>query len=248
MAGPQRWVWVAVCNSGFPTHSCRGSAASCERQPRNFHRLLLDVQRAVYLWLMAANISGHWANIPHSRCCCPDFSPHLRLGLHLSDPRVRGMLLLDSYLPTLALTLGYLLIVWLGPKYMKRRQPYSCRGAMMLYNLGITILSFWMFSEVKGPSVNKNGCRSMWSSGSWSRLGISGTSHITGASTKAKPYHLFWWGQLGWIKRKSEPSVSLSCVSPGNLRFADKDLKKTKKTLSTETSRDTWRCRRCTRV
>lgn len=76
------------------------------------------------------------------------------------------MLLLDSYLPTLALTLGYLLIVWLGPKYMKRRQPYSCRGAMMLYNLGITILSFGMFYEVNGPSVNKNGCRSMWSSGS----------------------------------------------------------------------------------
>lgn len=58
------------------------------------------------------------------------------------------MLLLDGYLPTLGLTLGYLLIVWLGPRYMKHRQPYSCRGAMMLYNLGITILSFGMFSEV----------------------------------------------------------------------------------------------------
>lgn len=60
------------------------------------------------------------------------------------------MLLLDSYLPTLALTLSYLLIVWAGPKYMKRRQPYSCRGAMMLYNLAITLLSFRMFSEVNG--------------------------------------------------------------------------------------------------
>lgn len=75
------------------------------------------------------------------------------------------MLLLDSYLPTLALTLGYLLIVWVGPKYMNRRQPYSCRGAMMLYNLGITILSFGMFSEVNGASVNKNGGLSMRSSG-----------------------------------------------------------------------------------
>lgn len=60
------------------------------------------------------------------------------------------MPLLDSYLPTLALTLSYLLIVWAGPKYMKRRQPCSCRGAMMLYNLAITILSFRMFSEVNG--------------------------------------------------------------------------------------------------
>lgn len=66
------------------------------------------------------------------------------------------MLLLDGYLPTLALTLGYLLVVWMGPRYMKHRQPYSCRGAMMLYNLGITILSFGMFSEVKGPGVKKN--------------------------------------------------------------------------------------------
>lgn len=65
------------------------------------------------------------------------------------------MLLLDGYLPTLALTLGYLLVVWMGPRYMKHRQAYSCRGAMMLYNLGITILSFGMFSEVKGPGVNK---------------------------------------------------------------------------------------------
>lgn len=79
------------------------------------------------------------------------------------------MLLLDSYLPTLALTMGYLLVVWVGPKYMRRRPPYSCRGAMMLYNLGITILSFGMFSEVNGASVAENGCVSMRSSGRRSR-------------------------------------------------------------------------------
>lgn len=80
------------------------------------------------------------------------------------------MLLLDSYPPTLGLTLAYLLMVWVGPKYMKGRQAYSCRAAMMLYNLGITILSFWMFSEVNGARGNKNGCWSMLSSGSWSQL------------------------------------------------------------------------------
>lgn len=58
------------------------------------------------------------------------------------------MLLLDNYPPTLALTVVYLLIVWMGPKYMKHRQPYSCRGAMMFYNLGLTLLSFYMFYEV----------------------------------------------------------------------------------------------------
>lgn len=58
------------------------------------------------------------------------------------------MLLLDNYLPTFALTIMYLLIVWMGPKYMKNRQPYSCRGAMVLYNLGVTCLSFYMFYEL----------------------------------------------------------------------------------------------------
>lgn len=70
------------------------------------------------------------------------------LYLHISDQRVRGMLLLDNYIPTFALTVIYLLIVWLGPKYMKHRQPYSCRGPMVLYNLGLTLLSVYMFYEV----------------------------------------------------------------------------------------------------
>ncbi|XP_054886156.1 elongation of very long chain fatty acids protein 5 [Poeciliopsis prolifica] len=64
------------------------------------------------------------------------------------DKRVQGMLLLDSYLPTFALTVMYLLIVWMGPKYMKHRQPYSCRGLMVLYNLGVTCLSFYMWYEL----------------------------------------------------------------------------------------------------
>lgn len=64
------------------------------------------------------------------------------------DKRVQGMLLLDNYPPTFALTVMYLLIVWLGPKYMKDRQPYSCRGLMLLYNLGITLLSFYMCYEL----------------------------------------------------------------------------------------------------
>uniref|UniRef100_A0A3P9H822 Elongation of very long chain fatty acids protein 5 n=1 Tax=Oryzias latipes TaxID=8090 RepID=A0A3P9H822_ORYLA len=60
------------------------------------------------------------------------------------DKRVQQMLLLDNYLPTFALTVMYLLIVWLGPKYMRHRQPYSCRGLMLLYNLGVTVLSVYM--------------------------------------------------------------------------------------------------------
>ncbi|KAG7216403.1 hypothetical protein INR49_021655 [Caranx melampygus] len=64
------------------------------------------------------------------------------------DQRVKGWLLLDNYTPTFALTVMYLLIVWMGPKYMKHRQPYSCRGLLVLYNLGLTLLSFYMFYEL----------------------------------------------------------------------------------------------------
>ncbi|MED6259121.1 Elongation of very long chain fatty acids protein 5 [Ataeniobius toweri] len=64
------------------------------------------------------------------------------------DKRVQGMLLLDNYLPTFALTVMYLLIVWMGPKYMKNRQPYSCRGLMVVYNLGVTYLSLYMCYEL----------------------------------------------------------------------------------------------------
>ncbi|KAM9726228.1 very long chain fatty acid elongase 5 isoform 1-T2 [Menidia menidia] len=64
------------------------------------------------------------------------------------DKRVEKMVLLENYPPTFALTVMYLLIVWIGPKYMKNRQPYSCRGLMVLYNLGLTLLSFYMFYEL----------------------------------------------------------------------------------------------------
>ncbi|XP_068613215.1 very long chain fatty acid elongase 5-like [Brachionichthys hirsutus] len=64
------------------------------------------------------------------------------------DKRVQGWLLLDNYPPTFALTIVYLLLVWMGPKYMKHRQPCSCRRVMGVYNLGLTLLSFYMFFEL----------------------------------------------------------------------------------------------------
>lgn len=65
-----------------------------------------------------------------------------------SDTRVKGWFLLDNYIPTFVCSAIYLLIVWLGPKYMKNRQPFSCRGILVVYNLGLTLLSLYMFYEV----------------------------------------------------------------------------------------------------
>lgn len=66
------------------------------------------------------------------------------------DLRVRGWLLLDSYTPTMVLTFIYLLIVYLGPKYMKNKTAYSLKNVLLLYNFGVTMLSFYMLVEVRG--------------------------------------------------------------------------------------------------
>lgn len=65
-----------------------------------------------------------------------------------SDARVRGWFLLDSYLPTFFLTGAYLLCIWLGNKFMKDRPPFSLRAHLIVYNLGITLLSLYMLIEV----------------------------------------------------------------------------------------------------
>ncbi|XP_053105466.1 elongation of very long chain fatty acids protein 2 isoform X1 [Hemicordylus capensis] len=64
------------------------------------------------------------------------------------DPRVRGWFMLDSYLPTLSLTVAYLLFIWLGTTFMKNRPALSLRGLLIVYNLGVTILSFYMLIEL----------------------------------------------------------------------------------------------------
>ncbi|XP_026525669.1 elongation of very long chain fatty acids protein 2 [Notechis scutatus] len=64
------------------------------------------------------------------------------------DPRVRGWLMLDSYLPTFALTILYLLFIWLGTMFMKNRPALSLRGLLIVYNFGVTVLSFYMLIEL----------------------------------------------------------------------------------------------------
>ncbi|EDL26358.1 ELOVL family member 5, elongation of long chain fatty acids (yeast), isoform CRA_b [Mus musculus] len=75
-------------------------------------------------------------------------STYFKAFLGPRDTRVKGWFLLDNYIPTFVCSVIYLLIVWLGPKYMKNRQPFSCRGILQLYNLGLTLLSLYMFYEV----------------------------------------------------------------------------------------------------
>uniref|UniRef100_A0AAY4C2N1 Elongation of very long chain fatty acids protein n=1 Tax=Denticeps clupeoides TaxID=299321 RepID=A0AAY4C2N1_9TELE len=60
-----------------------------------------------------------------------EVNTHIDSWMGPRDPRVRGWFLLDDYLPTL------------------NRQPLSLRGIMVVYNLGLTLLSLYMFCEVR---------------------------------------------------------------------------------------------------
>ncbi|KAJ8374936.1 hypothetical protein SKAU_G00055160 [Synaphobranchus kaupii] len=68
------------------------------------------------------------------------------------DSRVRGWLLLDSYLPTLSFTLVYLLTVYLGPVYMKNRPACSLKKVLLVYNFAVTMLSLYMLIELISAS------------------------------------------------------------------------------------------------
>jgi len=71
------------------------------------------------------------------------------------DPRVDGWPLMHSPYPTLILTASYLLIVYLGPKYMASREAYSLKTFIIVYNFMLVLLSIYMFHEVTLKTFKK---------------------------------------------------------------------------------------------
>lgn len=55
---------------------------------------------------------------------------------------------MDNPLPTLAISTSYLLFLWLGPKYMKNREPFQLRKTLVVYNFSMVFLNFFIFKEV----------------------------------------------------------------------------------------------------
>uniref|UniRef100_A0A8C9DE05 Elongation of very long chain fatty acids protein n=1 Tax=Prolemur simus TaxID=1328070 RepID=A0A8C9DE05_PROSS len=116
-------------------------------------------------------------------------SPYFKALLGTRDTRVKGWFLLDNYIPTLVCSIIYLLIVWLGPKYMKNRQPFSCRGILMVYNLGLTLLSLYMFFE----STKENPCSACAShTDPWTQQQLRGGRLVTGV--REGKYNFFCQG------------------------------------------------------
>ena len=56
---------------------------------------------------------------------------------------------MDSIVPTLALCVAYVIIVkFLGPWYMKGRDPYKLKTVLIIYNALQVVFSVWQFYEV----------------------------------------------------------------------------------------------------
>ena len=66
----------------------------------------------------------------------------------LIDPRVESWLMMQSYVPTLCVVGIYLMVVITGPRIMADRKPVNVRLPMLIYNLGLVILSVYMFYQV----------------------------------------------------------------------------------------------------
>ncbi|XP_028902935.1 elongation of very long chain fatty acids protein 4 [Ornithorhynchus anatinus] len=66
----------------------------------------------------------------------------------IADKRVENWPLMQSPLPTLTISTLYLLFVWLGPKWMKNKEPFQMRLVLILYNFGMVLLNLFIFKEL----------------------------------------------------------------------------------------------------
>ena len=55
---------------------------------------------------------------------------------------------MNSPLPTITMVATYLLFVLIGPQIMKNRDPINVKIPMMIYNLCMILLSYYLFHEV----------------------------------------------------------------------------------------------------
>jgi len=64
------------------------------------------------------------------------------------DTRTRGWWMVNSVFTTLTITLCYLLIVWLTPRYMKNHTAYNLKNVLIIYNIIMIITNLFVIIEV----------------------------------------------------------------------------------------------------
>ncbi|XP_066110073.1 very long chain fatty acid elongase 4 [Saccopteryx bilineata] len=72
----------------------------------------------------------------------------------IADKRVENWPLMQSPWTTLCISTLYLLFVWLGPKWMKAREPFQMRLVLIIYNFGMVLLNLFIFRELFMGSYN----------------------------------------------------------------------------------------------
>lgn len=64
------------------------------------------------------------------------------------DKRTDNWLLVYSPVPISCIFLCYLVVIWVGPKLMAKRQPVNLKPVLIVYNFAMVCLSAYMFYEV----------------------------------------------------------------------------------------------------
>ena len=72
---------------------------------------------------------------------------HLQ-SLRDSDPRTKDWFLMQSPLPMLTMCAGYYVLCMVGPLLMRNRKPFEMTVAMVIYNITMVVLSFYLFVEI----------------------------------------------------------------------------------------------------
>ncbi|KAL3868979.1 hypothetical protein ACJMK2_041724 [Sinanodonta woodiana] len=63
------------------------------------------------------------------------------------DPRVQNWPLMESPWPVLSILILYLITLRQGPKLMEQQKPFQMSEFLVLYNLGLVLMSAYMFYE-----------------------------------------------------------------------------------------------------
>ncbi|KAE8578240.1 hypothetical protein XENTR_v10023414 [Xenopus tropicalis] len=74
-------------------------------------------------------------------------------ALHNGDPRTDPWLLVYSPVPVILIFAVYLVLVALGPRLMDKREAFTLRSVLLIYNLALVGLSAYMFYEFLVTSV-----------------------------------------------------------------------------------------------
>ncbi|XP_038056312.1 elongation of very long chain fatty acids protein 7-like [Patiria miniata] len=64
-----------------------------------------------------------------------------------ADPRVADWPLMQTPIPGTTMVILYLVVVWIGPKLMKDRAPYSLKNILLVFNFLMVVLSFYTLWE-----------------------------------------------------------------------------------------------------